>query len=297
MAEPAGPNNVISALAFLRFRALLSPPYDDVSFGWTHSLAERRFPYIDGAGHDWTGRDPIRTTANMFFMNSLQPDAFPDLWDLWRLILIEGTIGTLSHPVLGEFQARVTKVDGIFVAKNRAGIIVRVSWVESLKDPNEAQVFKSLTVSLKKAAEAADTANKATEIDYPDGLRTDSLADLARQIEGALFSAELSLGGFVTQAKGIVGGMIDSAKAIDSFASYVSQDLMIQFYNGLIDIAEQAGADFARPTGKTTFPFETTLDVAAIELGNTTTELLGLNLNLVSKPNIPAGTEIVFYTE
>ena len=101
MPEPTGPNNIIAQLPLLSFKGLEAAPYDDVSFGWSHTQVKRLYAYIDGAGHDNTGRDPIGTTANMFFLNSPPEDAFPDLWNQWRDVLFEGSLGQIVHPGLG----------------------------------------------------------------------------------------------------------------------------------------------------------------------------------------------------
>ena len=176
-------------------------------------------------------------------------------------------------------------------------MIATVSWVETLKDPNAAQEFKPSQVNITKVAAAADEAREAKKISYPDGLREDSLADLARAVDSALFSANLSLSGYVTQAQGIVTGIIDVANNLDDHSAYAVSDLCVQMWNGMQDIAERAGADTARATGTISFAYETTIDVAAEELGNTTTELLGLNLSLVGASTIPPGTTITYYTD
>jgi hypothetical protein len=315
MAEPVGPNNAIGGLERLSYDHLLAPPYDDVSFNWSHRLAQRLYPYIDSAGHDWVGRSPLQVTAKWYFLNSLEESAFPERWDRWRELLFSSEARTLAHPVLGRFHARVVDCQVQFDAKTRSGVIATVSWVETLKDPNAAQEFKPSQVNITKVAAKADdamaavqnipaqstgqadTVQTAKRIKYPDGLRTDSLLDLARLVDSALFSANLTLSGAVTQAQGIVEGIVDLTDNVNDHTAYALRDLCVQMWNGLQDIGERAGADTARATGTISYAWEITIDAAAEALGNTTTELIGLNLSLVSAATIPPGTIIIYYTE
>src|SRR5262245_51552162 len=87
--------NVIGQLPELTWRGLDPVPVEDASYDFSHDQAERRYPYVDGAGHDHTGRGPIRFTARLLFHNTLQADLYPHTWEEWRAALFDGASGEL----------------------------------------------------------------------------------------------------------------------------------------------------------------------------------------------------------
>lgn len=294
------PTNAIAGLPELSWRALSAPPYDDVSFSFSHQQAERRYPYIDGAGHDWVGRNPLAITTKLYFLNALRPSMFPNYWDEWRAILFDGESGELRHPILGKLRARVVDGDVEFTARRRDGVICNVRFTETLDDPSTAVKFADTTADLAALAAACDLNLAADEINWPDGERSTSLTELIGAIEGLALSAQLTMAGMINQALGTVARLIRLCDTYNDAAKWATRDSLVQLWTGLYDLAEQAGdvanAAGLRPIGYYTTVGTVTLDWLARELSNTVAELLELNIHLLAAPAVPEGTKVLYYT-
>lgn len=295
------PTNILNGLPPLEWRGLTAPPYDITPINVTQTQSERLFPYIDGAGHDHTGRDPIRMTARLHFINTLaleaSPRLFPDLYEQWKDACLDGSAGDLRHPLLGPIRARVIDfaVD-VNARQSIAGVTMTVTWVDTLDNPAEETEFQPLENNITALATAADSALEETDIEFPTGTG-DPLADALQQVEGFITSTVNTVGGVVNQVSGQIEQLVDTIDAADNALNFPARDNLVQLYGALLDASDRLGAGTSRATSETTFPFATTLSAAASELGNTTNELMTLNLALLRSPSIPPNTPIKFYTE
>lgn len=295
------PHNVLLGLPLLQWRGIESPPYDLANFRVKHNQSPRRFPYVDGAGHDHTGRDEIPMSFRLHFINTLAPGAavqlFPDLFEQWQEALLDGSSGDLRHPIRGPLRARVQDFEvDIDAKKSMAGGWITVNFTDTLDDPAEQTQFQPLENNITALAEAADSALEATGIEFPEGVG-EPLADLLQQTEGFLFSSTLTIGGVINQVKGQIQQVVDTLDAVDNAANLAARDVVTQLYGALLDAQDALGAGTSRATSEVTFSFVTTLTAVATEVDNTVEELMGLNTGLLRSPSIPAGTAIKFYTE
>lgn len=297
--------NVIGALPELQWRGLDPVPVEEASYDFSHDQAERKYPYIDGAGHDWTGRGPIKFTAKLCFSNTLQPDLYPHTWEDWRAALFDGSAGELVHPELGTINARVLSGSVKITAHNRAGIWVDVTWVESIKDPTKPPGdFSVLPISLQQAAAAVDVGCELLGIDYPrvEDPPTTNLLGAILAIEGSLFSAGLVVRGMINQVLGAIKQIMFGIELLEPgtnnlaspFNVWALRNNLEVVADGLLGMQQNPGAD-ARPTGSITLATSTTLDDFANRVNNTVAEVIELNPGALGKPSVPAGTVLLFY--
>jgi prophage DNA circulation protein len=263
----------------------------------SHSQAERVFPYIDGAGHDNTGRDPIKMNFRLMFYNTLTPGAFPGEFELWRAALMNGGPGDMVHPILGPIRARVLTFDIVADAnRTTAGVLVNVTWTDTVDNPADATSFNPLKLNAVAIAKKVDSQLSDAGIDFPEG-GPSNLADLFQQIDGAIFSATLSINGLVNQAKGTAAALVERVEAKDDPALWAIRTNLITVYDAALDIQDRLGAAAARQADSNVFSFPTTLNRVARETGNTVAELMTLNQSLLSSPQIPPGTKVRFYAD
>lgn len=288
--------NIIKDLQVLKFRGL-EAPCESTPYRGGHSQAERLYPFIDGAGHDHTGRLPYQfQSTKLHFNNTIKPhDWYPSKWNQFREALENGDSGDLDHPDLGTVRVRVLTFDVSLSAKNQAGIEVDVTWTETVDNLDERVVFLGSDVSIKALAEAVDSGMASLGLSYPDGKSTTSCTELAGQIEGAVFSASLTVGGLVNQGLGIVTGIISAVEKINDHVAYALRDNLIAFWSSLKSKQQDIVA-VQRATRIHVTASETTLDQIARETGTTISELVALNLKLVSSPSVPKETRVVVYT-
>ncbi len=286
--------DIIAELPELQWRNLRAP-CEDVSFHLSHSQAERRYPYIDGAGHDWTGRDPITCTVRLHFINTIESGLFPGRLQRWFEAVADGSSGDLDHPVLGRIRARVLEGDFEVTAKSRAGIVVTVKFTETLDNPEEATKFTLVEVDPVAAAKATDAAMSAAGIDYPDGKGSNSFLDAINQVTGAVFSASNSLTGAVNQVIGTIDGIYSDIEAIGDHSLWAAKTNLTQLHAAMKSLEKKAGKG-ARPTATKTIAVASTLDAIAASVGNTTEEVMSLNLPLLKTPKVPANATVKYFT-
>jgi prophage DNA circulation protein len=297
------PSNVVGALPELRWRNLSPVPCEHANYDFTHDQVERRYPYIDGASHDHTGRGPIKFSARLLFMNTAREGLYPDEWAIWRAALMDGSSGPLRHPELGKVRARVESASVALVASARAGVVVDVSWVESFEDPENLPVARSLRVNLTAAARAADSACSALGIPYPrigDSTNT-SLLDDIKQLEGQAFSASLTALGKANQIIGAVRQMEDQADKLSRVVRGLDTPLSVwpsvynlhQVHYELTQFLRAKAT--SRPVATRTLAASSTLDAFARAVSNTVTEIVQLNPGALGRPTVPSGTVLSYY--
>jgi prophage DNA circulation protein len=292
----AEPSNVVGSLAELSFRNLNPVPCGDASYDFGHDQAERRYPFIDAAGHDHTGRQPIKFSATLYFVNTLEAGLYPDAWNEWRDGLFDGSSGKLDHPDLGIVQARVLSVSVKLAATNRAGVIVNVTWTETIDNLDDHAVYQGPAVSLRDAAAAADAACAKFGISYPKIIDPPqiSLTDLVGAIEGAVSSTVLQVSGLINQGLGTIRKLTELATFQNTVAAWPVVYNLELLAAGLAETLENMTRS-ARPTGSTILTTSTTLDAFARDTGNTVVEVANLNPTMLGRPSVPKGASLTFY--
>ena len=197
--------DIIGELRPLSWRGL-NAPARNANYTLAHRQAKHPTPYIDGAAHQWTGRECVQFTAELVFNNTMDEygqilsagetaPLYPDYWDEYRATLFDGKPGELQHPDLGKIRAVVQSVSVKVDAMDRGGIAVTVEWEETTEHGKE-QLFIAPTVGAKESAAAVDAAMAELEIDYPDGMGDNpSLLDTVQQLEGAVATVGMGFNG------------------------------------------------------------------------------------------------------
>jgi hypothetical protein len=293
---PADPWNAIADLPAMTFRGLTAPPYDMANFSGSFSLAEKRYPYIDGALYSNVGRDPIPMQFKFYFLNTLGEGLFPDLFEKWvDGVILNGSAAELQHPLLGVINAMPKSWSVQLSAKVTSGIVLDVTFVESIQDTEKST---SSTVDIefpviRAAAKAADADYSKLDLKWPDGARTTSLSDLIGQVEGLIFSTTLTAAGMINQATGFVGGLIDAV--VPSNSNWALRSNLITTWNGLREMGKKVGDAAERTVAIQSYAIPVSLDSVAADVGNTVGEIITLNTFLVGSPMVPPGIDIRYF--
>ena len=291
-------NSTVGELPKMTWRGLAAPPYSEASFSGSFSLAERRYPYIDGASHENVGRDPMPMGFRLLFLNNLGKDLFPNLFQEWfNAVAIDKTPGKLRHPVYGLVWAMVKNWNVDVSADRTSGAILEVSFIES--NPDIGLGTESLDVSignLRATAEAVDRDYRALEIPWPSGTSETSLLDIVKKIDSMAQMTRDTLEGYIEQSLGTVEAVIDSVESVGTNAKWALGGNVISFWNSLKDLAESAGIE-TRVIGNYAITQDSSFDRVSRETGNTVGELIGLNDSLLGSPKIPAGSVVRYYRD
>jgi len=297
--------HVIGSLPELTWRGLDPVPVEDASYEFNHEQVERRYAYVDGVGHDHTGRGPIRISARLLFLNTIQENLYPHTWEEWRAALFDGSAGEIFHPELGAMDARVVHGSVKLAAQCRAGVTVDVAFVETLQDPDRAPAdIPVLALNLQQGARAADIACEALGIKYPHVVDppAKSLLDAIKSIEGLATSSALAALGAIAQVTGAVRSMAGSVERLAAPTRLLRKpSTWPALHNleiveeGLVELAEALHRS-ARPVAALVLDRRTTLDVFARSVGNTLDEIVGLNPTALGKPSVAVGTRLRYYS-
>lgn len=285
--------DVVRSLPLLRWRGL-SAPCTESPFEGGHEQAPRAYPYVDAESHDHTGRRSDVVRATLVFNNSIEADLFPTRLRKWLDALRNGEPGTLEHPVLGNFTARVLAWAGSLTAGDRGGVTLQVTWCETLLDPTEPSTFTVSNVSPQATAKAADDAMAALNIDFPTGLGFSSLLDAIQSIEGELFSASLTFRSQVAKVDSVFGAVLDLAEAQTSVDAWPLIDTleMLQAY---AQDKQRAAVARTRKTAAVRVESDTALDSFAARVGNAFEDVLELNLDKLRSPIVKRGATLLYY--
>jgi prophage DNA circulation protein len=293
-------HDVIHDLLEVSFDGLPSVPCSAAGFTFRHTQAPRKYPYVDGEGHDHTGREAIPLPVTLHFINTLsleQPGVvlFPDVYEAWMERLLDGKPALLDHPLRGTVNARVLEGTVELAATSTAGVTVNATFVESLDDPTETTESAGTGVSLAEAEAIAEANASAVGVSYPTGELELGLGDSIASVSGQITSGINSATGQLNQVTSNVEGMIEDCEAIGS-AAYAATDALTAVWEGLKTLAEHAPVQLQQSIGSGTTASDTTLDQIAGDTGNKLSDIIGLNPTLLRLPTVPRGTSYKFYT-
>jgi hypothetical protein len=293
----ATPETVIQGLAPARWRNLPPAPCGIADFTFSHSQIARKYTYVDVGGDHHTGREPIFFKRTWYFLNTLEKNLFPDLFERYRNALFDGTSGDFEDPVLGLLRAVVLEGTVKVSPAVTAGVIVEATFKETRDDIEDGYAFEGAAVSMISVAQAAETAAAAYDINYPDGENEGlSLFDAVNAIESTLFSANLTYTGALNKVTGKVEQMIDAVTALNEPAAWPAQQNLLTVWTRLKTLEEKATKlATTRPVGGELLIAETTITAFAKKHGNTSKEIIDLNPSALRAPSIPKGTTLRFY--
>jgi prophage DNA circulation protein len=275
-------------------------------------LAQRMYPYVDGAAHDDVGAEPLRVRATLHFLNSIPSGGeplYPEQWAKFRDTL-DGISRQLAHPDLGEIRARVTEWSYAISTASASGVNVQVSWEQSLGDLDEVAVFTSAAVDGKVAAAQVAEAMDELGIDYPTGAPEGDLASSVVAIIDTGFSIATDINGEINKVLGtldrIESSLERSLKAIgaadaaarDAVAGSPARWLLQSGIDSLRAIFAQLLV-VAQAKARETSVFVTTTDTSipalAQMLNNTIADIIGLNPGISAEPTVRKGTSVRHY--
>lgn len=277
----------------LQWRGLAPVPALCQPWSFSHSQPQRRYPYIDDAGHDWTGREPIQMPVVLYFNSPLIADPFGE-WIKWRKALLDGSPGDLIHPTVGEVRAVVLSGVADQEPTARNNFAVSVTFETHIDDPEKANDLNNQDLTILQQAEAAEAAAAEYNITWPDGTFSDSLGESIAQIEGAVSGVAQDVGAVANQVAGVVSTMADAAAVLTDPLSYPAFDGLVRTWGKVSSAAERL-ARTTRSTSSRTLANDSTIDAFANSVGNTPQEIQSLNPAALRFPYVKKGTTLVYY--
>lgn len=283
----------------------------DIRTSWQHRLPEYEYAYVDGEAHDNTGRKSLRVACTLHFLNTIEPGLYPGKWNSFRGLLLSTQSGTLAHPEIGKFNARVSDGEYTISGRSPAGVSVAVSWVESIKNSQSTTKFTTQNAPAAQSARDLDDAMAALGFDYPDGMGSGStFAGLVGDI--------MSIGTtYTNEAKSLVNKTIGfsdavyeqmqiAAASVANAGAAVRDAVAAPPFRWLLEVScdalrvallehLQALAEGAQPIKTHTTSHNTTLAALSLELDADIGGLIQLNPALVASPSVNKNTTVLYF--
>lgn len=314
MATPNTDARIITTLPRAAWRDLRFPWYTAAPVHVKHRLPERKYPYIDVAGHDWTGTDWPAMAFKIHFTNTIRPAAhglgvrlFPDYWQKFLFQILDGAPGDLDHPLIGPVRARVESWNTEAASDNLGGVLLNISFVRTNETPG---IIAALNVG--DGGDPTRLAELASVYVQPYGLtmlrgRSEAMVralyglpknphTIADVWDGLMPQRGVGMG-FLTQLWAFIADLdsiIDDLLGFDDVATWQAL-AACRAFRRYLNTAALSLANANRPTGARVISEPTTLDAWARETGMTLPEAMALNLSTLKRPRIERGTRLRFY--
>jgi hypothetical protein len=292
--------DAIKLLPQITFDGLNPVPCESIGFSWSHSLPVRPYPYVDAEGHDWTGRRSAVMAVRLYFLNTLgleQPgiQLFPGVFNSWLARLLDGSSGNLEHPIFGNRRARVMEGSAPIAATVRSGVVVDVTFTETLDSPEQQLQFTGSTVSAEASAFAATKAMAKVTNKYPRVKLKVDLLTAYNSIKGQINQRATSVTGKISQLRGVVVTAISDVEALQDPANINAVDNLLLFWDTLSNTAETVLRVGEGATKVHVLTAPISLDTFAASVGNSTTQIMNLNPGALRFPTVPAGVKLTYY--
>jgi hypothetical protein len=162
-------NALFNQLLEMSWRGL-SFPITELTTDVEQDHVEHKWPDRDGAHVEATGRQPIVVTARAAFRNGIVPGKneswqnqnqalYPQQYRQFLFMCADRTVGILTHPELGNFNAKLRRMQTHWDPNKRDGVDVDCVWVESTETQDD------LTKVLATPSPASSASQTATDLD------------------------------------------------------------------------------------------------------------------------------------
>jgi prophage DNA circulation protein len=299
---------VVHNLEPLTFDGLEPVPVISIETSGGHRQAERVYPYVDAAAHEWTGREPYRVRGRLALVNTAKQNLFPGVWAALRKRFQDGTSGELRHPDIGVFQAALTSFSWALDGRTPHGIIVDVEFVETIADPDTPTEFEFNTGGSAEIAEQADNAMAAMGLSYPSGMGSlaqsvAAIASLPADLIGEVSAKIDATIGQIDQIQASIYSVVEAANALDDAARDAVQCSVdrITLERLLADLRWSLKQDkaslekAARPVKTFVADADSTLATISFRLGANLAGLIQLNPSLLAVPLVPKGAAVKYF--
>ena len=286
----------------------ISVPIINVQTEVQQNLVQHKYPDRNGAHIEATGRAPLIITAKAVFYNFTSRGKgetwsygtlFPGTFKKFIDACADRTAGVLQHPILGALDVVCQRATYDLTGERRDGVIVDVSWIETIKNENEANKTTSSSTAPADAAALDDALNKlpAAFLKPLPTNRPLSFLDLIDKVKAFVDTATLAGQKLLAQIDHVlyhINNLLFSLRRINSVlvANIIQKAQALKASTH--EIRQNVASSTAILTGSATYqvPADTTMGALVSLLGNPVSMLIKMNMKVAAKPIIPKGTII-----
>lgn len=297
------------------FEQLLEFKWRDVSFPCTsfdltlrHDLAIHKYPDVDGANVEATGRDALSFTATIPFTNGIVPGKaerwgvlYPTQWRAFLKAFADRSTGVLQHPDLGLISCKPVELRATTSAERRGGTDVEATWIETEDAPTDTESLFAgdspittaeigaldLDASLGPAREVFPSL-PTYDVSFEEFMRsvtsaTDQVSLLSKRVAGKVDS--------ITYRLNTLSASVDAARSPLLWPLRQSIERM----RGSIPDVKKALGDSGKTLAFYTVPQDTTIAGLCVDTGAKVGDIVRLNRELLRSPVVKGGTVVRYY--
>ena len=301
----------------------ISFPVNNVADSISQDLAIHKYPDLDGARIENTGRNPIEVSCTAIFVNTITPGEhehwgagtlFPNVYQAVLNSSLLRDTGTLWHPFIGPFTAKLQSFHSTFNADFRGGAVADLHFIETINDDNILDTIESKVPSATGAAFTLDSAiQKAT----PDqlaklkqhGFDPDMMAGLLKglsivasieiifsQIAGIISNPSVYsvpiLGSVLNTGIFLANKFGSACQQSNDIALANAQNAAMLFLAALLDAQSKLNSQNSRPILIYITKVPSTLSSLSKLLNTSLPILMSLNPNLLQLPSVAANISV-----
>lgn len=287
-------------------------PVTNVQTHISQELAVHKYPDLDAARVENTGRNPIEVTATAIFVNTITPGPkeswiagtlYPNVYQQVLTSALKRETGILQHPFIGQFAAKLVSASTVMNAAFRGGEIMELRWIETINSSDILSNIQSTSPQVVAAATTLDSQLAAVTPAQLAALQTNGY------IPSSFVSAMLEVASIVGQgqlqalkALGAINNVIHLCTSLIQ-AIVLTNDIQLSTIKNAAWIFYAQALDYSNlvntVAGKTIKTYVTqkamTLNTIGSVLGVSLSDLIKLNPQLVASPVVPAYTKVRFY--
>lgn len=285
-------------------------PVINVTVNMGQDLAIHKYPDLDAARVENTGRDPMIIACTAVFNNSIFPGQ-NEHWQPGRLYpyvyqdvfnaCMDRTTGILQHPLIGNITCKVMHCNSKMDANRRGGEDLDIQWIETIDNDDILT-----NISSDSAISAGNVAAYNLDITYgPDAALFPQLPEFPRSfssiigdIRGIIDTTTLVAKNGIGQIQSLefqVNTLIESVNRINDIKLSKTKSNAYQLKALLPAIKGQVLVKSTKPTGIFVNTQPTTLADLSIQLANSVSDLMNLNPNKIALPIIKSNSQIRYY--
>lgn len=288
----------------------ISFPITDVRTSLKHDLVEHRYPDRDGAHVESTGRAPLHVSAKALFYNNVSPGLgeswkygtmFPSTYNQFVEVCKDRGVGTLQHPFLGKFDAKLVSMETNLDSARRDGVTVDLEWIETIKiETFEENVIiepSKLESNAQSVMDAFNEVPKGIPIDRSILEEKINLLDAIDRIKGFIDSLTLIGMKALGQIDKVMYHLNNLMFSIERVNDVLLANLKskIQALKSALNATRQV---LNKKLGEIRFyivPKDTTIGSLSAKLGNNIVDLIKLNPVIATQPVVKSLTPVRYY--
>ena len=277
-------------------------------------VVSHKYPDLDAARLENTGRNPIVVSCTAIFVNTITPGPkeswkagtlFPTVYQAVLNSALNRNTGILQHPFIGQFSAKLLECDDSISSDFRGGAILSLHFEETINDDNILNNIQSTVPDVNSSASTLDNTIKSLtpaqlaflKSQY-GGLKLGGYAGIMADISNAIGQGQLAILnilGKISQTLYYVDNLITAIDlANDIVFAQIKNDAIV-FYSRLLSFQQKFNAATKKSTS--TYVTRTPMSLATIAtvINKNLSDLMTLNPRLLGYPVIPANTPIKYY--